>query len=154
MSPSTDPTSAPPDPLLQQLLDKFAQASACWYSSVRRGNRSHLAPIWHVWCADTIYVITRTQAVRTQNLQHSTSVSLALPDTNNVLIIEGSASIAQEVPAELYPLFQTKYNWDAHSDTEYAIIIRIVPSKVLAWGEHGSGRWIFDQTNLAWSKLP
>ena len=146
-------TSLPDDPLLSALLDKFAQASACWYSSVRQSNRSHLAPIWHVWHTPAVYVATQATTVRTRNMQFNNSVSLALPDTNNVLIIEGVASIVNQVPEELYSLFQTKYNWDVRSDTSYKVFIKIVPSKVLAWGEHGNGRWICDPTTHQWSKV-
>lgn len=141
------------EPILATLLDKFAQASACWYSSVRQNNRSHLAPIWHVYLSPHIYVATRATTVRTRNLQTNNSVSLALPDTSNVLIIEGVATIVNQIPEELYSLFQTKYNWDVHSDIEYKTFIKIVPSKLLAWGDHGSGRWKFDPSILQWSKL-
>lgn len=150
--PTGEPTSDT-DPILTALLDKFAQASACWYSSVRQNNRSHLAPIWHVWLSPDIYVATQAMTVRTRNLQTNNSVSLALPDTSNVLIIEGVASIVNQAPEELYSLFQTKYNWDVRSDTNYQTLIKIAPSKVLAWGDHGSGRWKFDPSIVHWSKL-
>lgn len=139
--------------LLLGLITKFADAKVCWYSSVRPDNRAHLAPIWHVWHAESIYVVTRPNSVRAQNLRFSDSVSLALPDPMNVLIIEGHAVLANEITFELQPLFQTKYNWDIISDTDYQTTIRVLPEKLLAWGDHGSGRWKFDSKNATWSSL-
>ena len=56
------------DATLSALLEKFAQADCCWFSSVRPDGRAHLAPIWHVWHAGSVYVVTRDQSVRARIL--------------------------------------------------------------------------------------
>jgi len=43
--------------------------------------------------------------------------------------------------SQLQPLFQEKYNWDLNTDDEYNTIIEITPTKLIAWGKHGEGRW-------------
>lgn len=139
--------------LMLELINKFAKADACWYSSVRPATRVHLAPIWHVWHAQSVYIVTRATSVRAKNLQFSNSVSLALPDPMNVLILEGIASSANEMRSDVQPLFQTKYNWDIISDTSYQLVIRVTPTKLIAWGDHGNGRWQFDSHRGSWSSL-
>lgn len=131
------------DPTLSALLIKFAEADCCWFASTRPDGRAHLAPIWHVWHQDAAYVVTRSSAVRTANIRHNPAVSLSLPDPMNVFIIEGIAQIVAEADDELAALFQTKFDWNIHTDKEYDTIIRIDPLKAMAWGSHGQGRWHF-----------
>jgi hypothetical protein len=127
--------------LLETLLANFAIAEASWYSSVRPDGRVHSAPIWHVWHEGCAYVCTPDDAVRTRNAAANPSVSLALPDPYNVFIIEGIAELAGEMERALQPLFYEKYDWDIVEDIEYNTILRITPKKIMAWGDHGEGRW-------------
>ena len=131
------------DPVLTRLLEKFAQADCCWFSSTRPDGRAHLAPIWHVWHAGRVYVVTQENSVRAANIAQQPAVSLALPDPMNVLIIEGEARVAAGMTAALRPLYQQKYQWDIDADTDYRLIIEVTPRKVMAWGDDGDGRWRF-----------
>ena len=129
------------DATLSALLEKFAQADCCWFSSVRLDGRAHLAPIWHVWHAGRVYVVTRDKSVRARNVAHNPHVSVALPDPMNVFIIEGTAAPVADMDAALQPLFQAKYDWDISTDADYDLILAVTPVKLMAWGEHGEGRW-------------
>ena len=132
------------DPVLARLVEKFAQADACWFSSTRRDGRAHLAPIWHVWHQGRAYVVTQDTSVRARNISHYPAVSLSLPDTMKVLIIEGAARVAPEQKEALRPLFKAKYDWEFADDNPYNVIIEVTPRKILAWGSDGEGRWHFD----------
>jgi hypothetical protein len=138
---ATDPKT---DPVLAKLFDKFAQAEACWFSSVRADGRAHLAPIWHVWHEGRIYVVTPTTSVRARNIIRNEAVSLSLPDPMNVLIIEGRARPAPEQREAIQPLFLSKYGWDIRGETAYGTVIEVTPRKVIAWGSDGDGRWQLD----------
>lgn len=137
----SDTLTTPPSDTLTSLMAKFAQADACWYSSVRRDGRVHLAPVWHAWHDDAAWVVTQPGSVRARNLLHSGSVSLALPDPMNALILEGEAAGAPDARDALRPVFQAKYAWDIGTDADYTFIIRVQPVKLMAWGNHGEGRW-------------
>ncbi len=127
-----------------RLLEKLAQAEACWFSSVRADGRTHLPPVWHVWHTQRLYVVSQPGSVRARNIQANPAVSVALPDPMNVLILEGTARTAPEAAAELQPLFAAKYNWDISTDTDYTLIIEVRPRKLMAWGADGEGRWQMD----------
>lgn len=129
---------------LESLLQKFADAEAIWYSSVRPDGRPHLAPIWHVWQANAAWVVTRSSSVRARNLAGNPHVALSLADPMHPLILEGRAAEAVDAVELIRPLFKQKYNWDIATDNEYQFIIRVTPTKLLAWGSHGDGRWRFD----------
>ncbi len=81
--------------------------------------------------------------MRTRNLITNPSVSLTLPDPYDVFIIEGTAALAPEMEETLRPLFYAKYDWDITEDAEYNTLLGIAPRKIMAWGEHGAGRWHF-----------
>lgn len=134
------------DTLLAGLLERFAAADACWFSSTRPDGRAHLAPIWHVWLDGRAYMVTQKSAVRYKNIAHHPEVSLSLPDTSNVFILEGHAAVAPERQAALGPLFKAKYDWDFADDNPYNVIIEVTPRKVIAWGNEGKWqkRWRFD----------
>lgn len=139
--------------LLASLLDKFAAADAVWYASTRADGRAHLAPVWSIWHAGSAWIVTQANSVRAQNLAHGAGVSLALPDPMNALILEGVAYAAPSALESIRPVFQAKYNWDIAADTDYSLIVQITPTKLMAWGDHGEGRWRYDADDQEWVSL-
>lgn len=129
------------DPTLTKLLDRFSAEQCCWFASTRPDGRAHLAPIWHVWHEGCVYVVTQATSVRANNIATNPAVSLSWPDPVNPLIIEGTARPAPEMRDELRPLFQAKFDWDIATDSDYTLILQITPSKIMAWGAYGEGRW-------------
>jgi len=142
--PTYHPDTSQQDPALAALLEQFAQADACWFSSTRPDGRTHLAPIWHVMHAGRIFIVTQRKSVRSANIRANPTVSLALADTSNALIIEGMAQPAQARRGEVQPHFLTKYAWDIATDPAYDDVIEVIPRKVIAWGNHGEGRWLLE----------
>ena len=126
---------------LTQLIQRFTEADCSWLSSVRADGRVHSAPIWHAWYQGRAYVVTRSVAVKVANIRHNPSVVLTLPDPMNPLIIEGQAAQVEAVRPALRPLFQAKYDWDIEKSAEYDTILEITPTKIIAWGQYGEGRW-------------
>jgi len=132
------------DPALAAALAAFAAAECCWFASVRPDGRAHLAPIWHVWCDNRVFVVTQPHSVRAANIRHNPLVSLALPDPMNPIILEGRAYPALEYVEMLQPLFLAKYKWDISTDTDYQDVIAVAPVKLMTWGSHGEHRWRLD----------
>ena len=133
------------DDVLVGLSRKFRDELACWCATVRPNGRVHLAPIWHVVYNNLVYMVTRSSSVRARNIAANDWVSLCLPDPVNALIIEGRARPAPEREAEIQPLFMDKYGWDISTDLDYELILEMTPVKVMAWGNHGEGRWRYDE---------
>ena len=131
------------DEILLRLLHTFQDAPACWCASVRPNGRAHLAPIWHVVHNERVYLVTRSSSVRAHNIAVNESVCLSLPDPMNALILEGKARPAPQLEATLQPLFLAKYGWNISTDADYELILEVTPVKLMAWGDHGEGRWRF-----------
>lgn len=126
---------------LQALVRRFAESDCCWFSSVRPDGRAHSVPIWHVWHEGRAYVITAPNAIKVANIQANPAVVVTHPDPVNPVIVEGLAALAPEKMAKLSPLYLAKYDWDPSQDSEYSAVIEVTPTKLLAWGAHGEGRW-------------
>ena len=138
------------DQVLQTLINRFAESDCSWLSTVRPNGRLHSAPIWHVWLAGKAYVVTVETAVKVPNIRHNPSVTITHPDPKDVVIIEGTASFAPEKREALKPMLKAKYDWDLDDSEEapYNTIIEIRPTKVIAWGKYGEGRWSGKQLDL------
>jgi general stress protein 26 len=139
--------------LLTSLLDKLSAAEAVWFASVRPDGRPHLAPIWHVWLQSAAWVVTQEGTIRAQNVARNSAVCLSLPDPMNALILEGTAALVPGEQEEVRQAFLTKYNWDFATDPGYGHILCISPTKLMAWGDHGEGRWRFDVESRSWESL-
>ena len=108
-----------------------------WLTTVRHDGRPHTAPVWFIWLDDVLYFCTSVHSQKYLNLGFETAVTASLPDTSNVIIIEGHAAIAH--PDAIDPLadyFYHKYEWDFREDhsTQWGLIT-VTPIKVLAWGD-------------------
>ena len=139
------------DATLLGLVRRFAQSECSWLSSVRPGGRAHSAPIWHVWYRGRAYLVTLSGAVKTANILENPGVVITHPDPVNPVIIEGWATLAVGMEPQLQPLFANKYNWNIDTDVDYDTIIEITPTKLLAWGQHGEGRWPGAAVLRVWS---
>lgn len=132
-------------PTLRDHIERFAQSDCSWVSTVRPDGRAHLAPMWHVWYQSRVYLVTPDNSVKTANISQNPSVSISHPDPSNVIVIEGEASIANENKEMLQPLFQTKYDWNILTDTQYQTVVEIVPHKLMAWNSGPVQRWGRDE---------
>jgi hypothetical protein len=108
-----------------------------WISTVRFDGRPHLTPVWYVWLEGRIYVAIGTETQKFINLRGNQAVALALPDTANVIILEGEAHAADRSTSDrVADYFYHKYEWDfRYDDASNWRLIEITPIKILTWGE-------------------
>jgi uncharacterized pyridoxamine 5'-phosphate oxidase family protein len=116
---------------------RLSRESTIWLSTVRGDGRPHLAPLWYVWMNGKLYVCTGRGTQKFANLVQNQNVALALPDTTNVIIIEGEAHTAERALIEpLAEHFYNKSEWDfRYDDTADWRLIEITPFKIMAWGD-------------------
>lgn len=136
---------------LRAIVKRFAEADCSWLNTVRpsgsgkpEATSPHTAPIWHVWYAGRVYVVTMATAVKTRNIRANPAVTITHPDPLNVIIIEGQAREVEGMVEVLRSYFQQKYNWDIAADDEYRTVIEIRPTRLIAWGHEGAAfrtRW-------------
>lgn len=134
---------APPreDGELARVVRRLAESECVWMTTVRPDGRPHVSPVWQVWSAGRMYVVTTGQTVKAANLKSNPGVVVAHPDPVDPILLEGWATFARVYRAQLRPHFLEKYDWDLDGDPDYDTVIEIIPNKLMAWGKHGEGRW-------------
>jgi len=107
-----------------------------WIATVRADGRPHLTPVWFIWLNEKIYIAIGSNSQKYANLRRNQKVVVALPDTANVVILEGEAHTADRAAADLLgDYFFHKYEWDfRHDDSATWRLIEITPEKLLSWG--------------------
>lgn len=138
-NPPIQPTET--DPTLHAVLSRFAESDCCWFCSVRQDGRAHSVPIWHVWAGGRGYVITEPKSIKVTNILGNPSVVMTHPDPMNPIILEGQGRLAPDRLHEIAPQFKAKYDWNPAEDAGYSAVIEITPTKLMAWGKYGEGRW-------------
>lgn len=96
-----------------------------------------LVPLWFVRHGAHLILATGATSRTVRNLSRLTTVRLALPDTDDVVIIDGSArtSPTGDAPGAALDAFTAKYDGDPRRWATAVITVR--PDRVLAWhGEH------------------
>lgn len=108
-----------------------------WMATVRGDGRPHLVSVWFVWLGNMLYFCTGKESQKFANLRGNQMISLALPDTSSVVIIEGEAHAADRATTEtLAEYFYNKYEWDFRYDTAADWrLVEVTPHKILAWGD-------------------
>jgi general stress protein 26 len=116
---------------------RLGRESTIWVATVRYDGRPHLAPVWFIWLEERLYIATGTQTQKFANLYNNQNITLSLPDTAEVVIIEGEAHVAERAKIDtLADYFYHKYEWDfRYDDSADWRLIEITPHKILAWGD-------------------
>lgn len=139
-----------PDADLRKHVERFAEVTCSWLSTVRPDGRAHLSPMWHIWYRGRVYINTPSTSVKVANIRQNSSVSIAHPDPANVLLLEGEAAEANHLQSTLKPLFQTKYDWDITTDNEYNTVVEITPNKLMTWHNGPAKRWRQNEILQVW----
>lgn len=106
-----------------------------WLATTRSDGRPHLVPVWFTWYDDKLYICTIAGSEEMLNLERTRRAAVALPDTGDVLIVEGLVNLPRgELIDVLSSEFNDKYGWDPYADQgEDWRLVEILPSEVLSW---------------------
>ncbi|MCA9970487.1 MAG: pyridoxamine 5'-phosphate oxidase family protein [Anaerolineales bacterium] len=116
---------------------RLGREATIWVATVRYDGRPHLTPVWYIWLNEKIYISIGSETQKFVNLTANQSISLALPDTDSVIIIEGEAHVADWQTVDvLADYFYHKYEWDfRYDDSADWRLVEVTPHKMLAWGD-------------------
>lgn len=78
---------------------------------------------------------TSATSVTARNAREEPRVRLALPDTSDVVLLQGEAECFadQEVPEDAAEAFAVKFGWDPREEEGPFLYIRVAPRTVRAW---------------------
>lgn len=115
-------SSIEPNPAERRRLE---QEKNIWLATVKPNGTPHLVPVWFVWLDDRAYIRTARRSVKARNIERNPSVTFALEDGNDPVVISGQARFISELPESVRTAFREKYDWDIAGDRTYDTLIEI-----------------------------
>jgi hypothetical protein len=133
-------TLPPPRPTAQRKLDvlaKLREEVDLWVASADEAGRAYLVPLSFYWGGATITIATPRRSRTARNLLRAGHARVALGPTRDVVIIEGPV---EEIPigeadGELGDAHARATGFDARTEAEEYVYLRITPHDIQAWRE-------------------
>ncbi|MFD7233361.1 pyridoxamine 5'-phosphate oxidase family protein [Streptomyces sp. NPDC059881] len=119
----------------QDTLDRLAGERDVWVSTGHPDHGPHQVPLWFLWDGRAMWMCTSATSVTARNVREEPRVRLALPDTFDVVLLQGEAECFpdQEVPRDAAEAFAAKFGWDPRTEEEPFLYVRVTPKTVRAW---------------------
>ncbi|MFD0420176.1 pyridoxamine 5'-phosphate oxidase family protein [Streptomyces sp. NPDC127108] len=119
----------------QDTLERLAAERDLWVSTAHPERGPHQVPLWFLWDGRAVWMCTGATSVTARNVREEPRVRLALPDTFDVVLLQGEAECFpdDEVPGEAAEAFTAKFGWDPRAEDAPYLYVRVVPRTVRAW---------------------
>ncbi|MER5437340.1 pyridoxamine 5'-phosphate oxidase family protein [Streptomyces sp. NPDC002790] len=116
-------------------LERLATERDVWVSSAHPEHGPHQVPLWFLWDGRAVWLCTGATSATARNVGVEPRVHLSLPDTFDVLLVQGEAECFpdQEVPEGAADAFTDKFGWDPRAEDGDFLYVRVAPRTVRAW---------------------
>ncbi|KOG15746.1 MULTISPECIES: pyridoxamine 5'-phosphate oxidase family protein [Streptomyces] len=116
-------------------LARLASERDIWVSTAHPDHGPHQVPLWFLWDGQAAWTCTDANSATARNALSEPRVRLALPDTFDVVLLQGEANCypAPEVPPDAADAFAGKFGWDPREEEAPFVYLRVVPRTVRAW---------------------
>ncbi|MFF0523420.1 pyridoxamine 5'-phosphate oxidase family protein [Actinomadura nitritigenes] len=116
-------------------LERLAAERDVWVSTAHPDHGPHQVPLWFSWDGQAVWMCTTATAVTVRNVREEPRVRLALPDTFDVVLLQGEAECFpdQDVPEDAANAFAGKFGWDPRAEDGPFVYVRVEPKTVRAW---------------------
>ncbi|MDI3417675.1 pyridoxamine 5'-phosphate oxidase family protein [Streptomyces luteolus] len=116
-------------------LDRLNAERDIWLSTSHPEHGPHQVPLWFLWDGRAVWMCTGANSATARNVRAEPRVRLALPDTFDVVLLQGEAEHwpARDVPKGPADAFAGKFGWDPRTEREPFLYLRVPPRTVRAW---------------------
>ncbi|MFE7562970.1 pyridoxamine 5'-phosphate oxidase family protein [Kitasatospora sp. NPDC057500] len=116
-------------------LERLDNERDVWVSTAHPEHGPHQVPLWFLWDGRAVWLCTTAASATARNLRAQPRVHLGLPDTFDVVLLQGEAECFpdQEVDAGAAQAYTGKFGWDPRGEEGSFVYIRVVPTTVRAW---------------------
>ncbi|MFJ7150696.1 pyridoxamine 5'-phosphate oxidase family protein [Streptomyces sp. NPDC100445] len=116
-------------------LERLVTERDVWVSTAHPDHGPHQVPLWFLWDGRAVWICTSATSATARNVREEPRVRLALPDTFNVVLLQGEAEsfLDQDVPEAAAEAFTAKFGWDPRAEESSYLYVRVVPKSVRAW---------------------
>ncbi|MET9078325.1 pyridoxamine 5'-phosphate oxidase family protein [Streptomyces sp. NPDC004232] len=120
---------------IRDTLKRLEAERDVWLSTAHPDHGPHQLPLWFLWDGRVIWMSTGATSATARNVQAEPRVRLALPDTFDVVLLQGEAEAFsdREVPAGAAEAYTGKFGWDPRAEDGPFVYLRVVPKTVRAW---------------------
>ncbi|TGB10289.1 pyridoxamine 5'-phosphate oxidase family protein [Streptomyces sp. MZ04] len=122
----------------QRRRDTLARLEAerdIWVATAHPEHGPHQVPLWFWWDGRGVWMCTGETSVTARNVRKEPRVRLSLPDTVDVVLLQGEAEcfLDRDVPANAADAFTDKFGWDPRAEEGAFLYVHVVPKTVRAW---------------------
>ncbi|WP_329140014.1 pyridoxamine 5'-phosphate oxidase family protein [Streptomyces sp. NBC_01476] len=116
-------------------LERLAGERDIWVATAHPDHGPHQVPLWFRWDGQAVWLCTGEDSATARNVRAEPRVRLALPDTFDVVLLQGDAEHFSDrgVPEGAADGFAAKFGWDPCAEEGPFAYIRVAPTTVLAW---------------------
>ncbi|MFF8657278.1 pyridoxamine 5'-phosphate oxidase family protein [Streptomyces huasconensis] len=134
---ATKITRRDPEQRKRDTLRRLGAERDIWLSTAHPDHGPHQLPLWFLWDGQAVWMCTGANSATARNIREEPRVRLALPDTFDVVLLQGEAECwpAPDVPKEAADAFAGKFGWDPRTAETPYVYVRVAPRTVRAW--HG-----------------
>ncbi|MGW1015059.1 pyridoxamine 5'-phosphate oxidase family protein [Streptomyces niveus] len=120
---------------IRDALARLATERDVWVSTAHPDHGPHQVALWFLWDGQAVWMCTGATSVTVRNIREEPRVRLSLPDTFDVVLLQGEARCFpdREVPAEAADAFAGKFGWDPRVEEGSFVYVRVVPRTVRVW---------------------
>ncbi|MEW2317490.1 pyridoxamine 5'-phosphate oxidase family protein [Streptomyces bauhiniae] len=127
---------APRDPAqrIRATLTRLDTERDLWLSTSHPTHGPHQVPLWFAWDGAALWLSTSATSPTARNIREEPRVRLSLPDTVDVVLLQGVAELhpPTDAPPEA-AVFPTKFGWDPSTEKAPYVYLRVEPKTVRAW---------------------
>lgn len=119
----------------QDTLERLRSERDIWVSTSHPDHGPHQVPLWFLWDGRAVWMCTGADSATARNVREEPRVRLALPDTVDVVLLQGEAEChsTRDVPEEAADAFADKFGWDPRKEQTPRLYLRVAPRTVRAW---------------------
>ena len=116
-------------------LERLVTERDVWVSTAHPDHGPHQVPLWFLWDGRAVWMCTSATSATARNVREEPRVRLALPDTFDVVLLQGEAEwfLDEDVAADAAEAFAAKFEWDPRAEEGSFLYVRVVPKSVRAW---------------------
>ncbi|MEV5613829.1 pyridoxamine 5'-phosphate oxidase family protein [Streptomyces sp. NPDC052225] len=119
----------------RDVVERLVAERDVWVSTGHPEHGPHQVPLWFVWDGRAVWMSTGAASATARNVRAEPRVRLALPDTFDVVVLQGEAECFpdDEVPDDGAAAFAGKFGWDPRKEEGAFVYVRVAPKTVRAW---------------------
>jgi hypothetical protein len=128
------PPPRPPEQRKKDTLHRLEHDVDAWVATADPAGTPYLVPLSLLWDGETLLISTPATNPTARNLRASGLVRLTIGPTRDVVLIEGTAVVVDEVTDEVGDAFAAKTGFDPRKQRNCPYF-RIRPELIQAWRE-------------------